>query len=914
MKVYIAPKLVGEDNADGGIRRVVEAMHKYLPGFGIEIVGDADAADVVNTHGAMLVDAPGKPLVVSCHGLYWDDYDWDAWAHEANRRVAQALLRADAITSPSLWVENALARRMIKADTIYHGVEVEPWSASVEKLDCVLWNKARVDAVSNPEDLMHVASIASDIRFLTTFGEDRPNVKVMGPVPHKDMAEIIKHCKVYLCTARETFGIGTLEAMAAGAVVVGWDYAGQREIIRNGETGLLVPYGDYYALAAAIETALLHYDELAAAARADVLDRWLWQDKIAEYAKIFKRVAFQQPLIKTSIVLTSYNLDRYIDDALQSVHRQSDPNWECIIVDDCSTDDTAFRAKEWVETDPRFHYVKTSEIKNVGLSTARNVGIEHARGKYILPLDADDRLDEFAVARLSEALDKDPDLQVAFGGLRTFHDLGDELRDNPWPPQQFNLFAQLSHQNQLPYSSMMRAKTIRRLGGYRRRMWRAEDAEMWCRMAVFGGKIARATEFNTLEYRIRNDSKGATERAANHAGDPDGDWVYWSGAWAISHTSDGGRSAAVKGELGRPWMMPWTASVKPSLPMRFWHVKHYAKPIVTVIIPVGSGHEKYVEDALDSLLYQTFQDWCVIVVDDTLDQTLEVLHPFAKVFQTGGDKGTGFARNLGIAETNTELVIFLDADDYLTCGAIEAMCAAYVNHGGQRYIYTDGWVDNGKEVLRVDAPEYDQRWWSMTDQHTVTVLMATSVAEMIGFSEDLGGMEDLDFFVSCAIRGVCGARLNYPALVYRHHLGSRRKQAGQYAQILRERYEPYVRGEEIMPSCCGDTNAGQIVISIKQRLEAAALQAFGGSISSDQVGSGIEDAPTSILRFTGTTSGSMPFRGKGGRTYYGDTRRNKFAEVQTEDIEILVRTGKWEVVPRTSVSGEDESTPQVTPQ
>lgn len=90
-----------------------------------------------------------------------------------------------------------------------------------------------------------------------------------------------------------------------------------------------------------------------------------------------------------SVILPCYNQGQYLPIALTSLLAQTYANWECIIVDDGSTDDTAKEVKNWIDKDSRFIYVYQS---NGGLSSARNKGIEYAKGYFIQFLDSDDVL------------------------------------------------------------------------------------------------------------------------------------------------------------------------------------------------------------------------------------------------------------------------------------------------------------------------------------------------------------------------------------------------------------------------------------------------------------------------------------------------------------------------------------------
>jgi len=91
-----------------------------------------------------------------------------------------------------------------------------------------------------------------------------------------------------------------------------------------------------------------------------------------------------------SIIIPCYNQGKYLDETLSSVFFQTYKTWECIIVNDGSVDNTEKIALDWCKKDNRFNYINKD---NKGLSSARNTGLEIAKGDYILFLDADDALD-----------------------------------------------------------------------------------------------------------------------------------------------------------------------------------------------------------------------------------------------------------------------------------------------------------------------------------------------------------------------------------------------------------------------------------------------------------------------------------------------------------------------------------------
>lgn len=91
--------------------------------------------------------------------------------------------------------------------------------------------------------------------------------------------------------------------------------------------------------------------------------------------------------VSVSIIVPCYNQAQYLPEALQSVLEQTYENWECIIVNDGSPDNTKEVAQEWLIKDARFKYFYKD---NGGLSSARNAGLDIATGDYIQFLDSDD--------------------------------------------------------------------------------------------------------------------------------------------------------------------------------------------------------------------------------------------------------------------------------------------------------------------------------------------------------------------------------------------------------------------------------------------------------------------------------------------------------------------------------------------
>jgi glycosyltransferase involved in cell wall biosynthesis len=120
-----------------------------------------------------------------------------------------------------------------------------------------------------------------------------------------------------------------------------------------------------------------------------------------------------------SIIVPCYNQAQYLDAALQSVLDQTYPDWECIIVNDGSPDHTEEVAKKWVDKDPRFIYCYK---ENGGVSSARNLGIEKAKGEYLQFLDSDDFLVKEKLELSLHQVDKNKDFNLVISNFMMFAD------------------------------------------------------------------------------------------------------------------------------------------------------------------------------------------------------------------------------------------------------------------------------------------------------------------------------------------------------------------------------------------------------------------------------------------------------------------------------------------------------------
>jgi len=119
-----------------------------------------------------------------------------------------------------------------------------------------------------------------------------------------------------------------------------------------------------------------------------------------------------------SIIMPVYNKEKYLEDAIKSVLGQSYSNFELIIVDDGSTDNSINIAKEFAKEDKRVTVIALKE--NQGISKARNEGLKRARGEFITQFDPDDVMVPDAIKSRLEFLNSHPEVDLVFGRLDKF--------------------------------------------------------------------------------------------------------------------------------------------------------------------------------------------------------------------------------------------------------------------------------------------------------------------------------------------------------------------------------------------------------------------------------------------------------------------------------------------------------------
>lgn len=304
--------------------------------------------------------------------------------------------------------------------------------------------------------------------------------------------------------------------------------------------------------------------------------------------------------------------------------------------------------------------------------------------------------------------------------------------------------------------------------------------------------------------------------------------------------------------------------------------------LITVVIPVHEAHRSLVPRALKSIYSQIYIPDVLIVNDSTSLFTIGG----ATIIDTGGNKGSAYARNLGLDHVRTPLVFFLDADDYLLDTALETLLQAYLQYD-ECYVYSD-WYQYGKngDLSVHKAKGYDRKRLLKHSLHLVNILIATDTAKSVYYDINYKGWEDWKFHIELALKGYCGARVPEPLLIYDMTTSQNREkhnliQDEVYTEILVQ-YDEYLKGAKEFMACssCGSNRA-----QIKPVVTATPPAPVDGFV---------------VMEYTGQHTAPVNFK-VSGRLYRGaQDDSNKFIQVLHQDVEELMSRGPWRRVVKSS--------------
>lgn len=211
--------------------------------------------------------------------------------------------------------------------------------------------------------------------------------------------------------------------------------------------------------------------------------------------------------VKVSVLMGIYNCENTLEQAVQSIKNQTYSDWELIMCDDGSTDNTYDVAKKLSENDDRIILIKNE--KNLGLNKTLNNCLEKASGTYIARMDGDDDSLPERFTRQVHFLENQDVFDIVSSSMIFFDENGEwgknTVKEYP-QPEDVVTGSPICHA-----PVMMKKKCMDSVGGYTvdKRMLRVEDVNLWIKLYAAG---YRCYNFQTPLYRMRNDQNALNRR------------------------------------------------------------------------------------------------------------------------------------------------------------------------------------------------------------------------------------------------------------------------------------------------------------------------------------------------------------------------------------------------------------------
>ena len=607
--------------------------------------------------------------------------------------------------------------------------------------------------------------------------------------------------------------------------------------------------------------------------------------RVSGFNSLQKNMSKKSP--RVSAFIPSYNHAAYLGEAIESILGQSMEDFELIIVDDGSTDNSWELIEHYAKSDSRIVAIRQ---ENQGPSAATNRALKQAKGEFIAAHTSDDRSAstrlEMQVAYLDTHAEYD-----AVGSFIEEIDGNGQVKASGQYESWFNVPIDINDPSSWVWRNMVASPTLmlrrsffERYGNYDRDLVYTQDWEIWIRALSMGAKFAILSE-KLFQYRSHGDNlthKNATQTFWEYAyissktlhpwlkeTDNDGlilrnidgflrhdEFVQLNQneraalASALLHDFKGtfqdfflsrnddlashqleakkvieayghiqlerDRLQAERDQLQAEMStltyqatkkvrhvlhtrLPWAYRFVGRLlhfAHRVWRFRatdgflilrtklfetrtvvnvpwQKDKPLMSIIIPCFN-YGKYLNEAIDSVLNQTFQDFEIIVVDDesTDPYTQEVIasldRPKTRVIQQKNQR-VSMARNNGIREARGKYVCCLDADDLLTPTYLEK-CLYWLETEHLDICYS--WVQlfGDSDFLWHTAP------FSIDDLMQGNIVSTTAVfrksfwEKTDGYKQQMRhGYEDWEFWLTMARHGARGHRIPEPLFLYRKH-------------------------------------------------------------------------------------------------------------------------------------------------
>ena len=413
-----------------------------------------------------------------------------------------------------------------------------------------------------------------------------------------------------------------------------------------------------------------------------------------------------------SIIVPIYNTDCYLRQCLGSIINQSYKNFEVLLINDGSVDDSAMICKEFAEKDSRIRYF---EKENGGVSSARNLGLKNVKGNYITFVDSDDWVEENYLEVLYNAL-KENEVDISISAHNYFNmddnlyylpsyseeqlhtlDIGKVSRD-----EFLELFPELSslnHDFNCAVSKLFKADVVKNLL-FDESVNYGEDLDFFFKLYL---KVSSVYYVNQPTYIYRQHQSSASNNCLE--------------SHAISEIRIYEKILKKITELHIPnnryiekfkMILYFRLSQFPDSQVlksyeSFISVMSdsvmYSQSLISIIVPIYNV-ENYLRMCLDSIEHQTYSNIEVLLINDgSPDSSGEICQEYVardsrfRYFEKENG-GLSDARNYGIDCASGRFLTFIDSDDWVEPTYVEDMYQAALNNNSEIVVSSYSQFDN----------------------------------------------------------------------------------------------------------------------------------------------------------------------------------------------------------------------------
>lgn len=357
---------------------------------------------------------------------------------------------------------------------------------------------------------------------------------------------------------------------------------------------------------------------------------------------------------KVSVVMSVYNGEKYLREAIRSVLSQTLNNYEFVIINDASTDKSAEILQE-IE-DPRIR-VLTNE-QNRGLTKSLNKAVKHCRGEFIGRMDADDLSHPMRLEKQVSFLESHPSCALVGSSYYVIDEEGKTISHVGVLLESQQIKEELKNQNWFGHGSvLMRKSAFSKVGGYDEEFRYAQDYDLWLRLSE--------------QYDVANIKEP----------------LYFWRCTVQAISRDKAREQQVFAELAKKYALIRAQQSGAKLEQQNMQVS----PMASIIVPTHNRPDM-LKETIQSILDQTFQDFEVIVVNDAGQDVSSVVEAFnspkLSYLSHETNKGLAGARNTGLRAARGTYIAYLDDDDIFYPDHLDTL-VTFLQESGEKVAYTD---------------------------------------------------------------------------------------------------------------------------------------------------------------------------------------------------------------------------------